>query len=105
MTEISKRAFNLLASALGLLILSPLLALIALLIRLTSPGPVLYRATRAGKGGREFTLYKFRSMVVGADRQGPGITAAADPRIISIGRILRRTRSRGSYGRYEPRVL
>lgn len=87
-----KRPFDLLASAAGLIILSPLFALIALLIRLTSPGPILYRATRIGQGGREFTLYKFRSMVVGADQRGPGITAAGDPRITPVGRILRRAK-------------
>ncbi len=87
-----KRAFDLFASALGLIILSPIFALIALLIRLTSPGPVFYRARRVGQGGREFTLYKFRSMVADADRRGPGITAAGDPRVTSIGRVLRRTK-------------
>lgn len=87
-----KRTFDLLASALGLIILSPIFALIALLIRLTSPGPVFYRARRVGQGGREFTLYKFRSMVADADRRGPGITAAGDPRVTSIGRVLRRTK-------------
>ena len=87
-----KRTFDLLASALGLIILSPIFALIALLIRLTSPGPVFYRARRVGQGGREFTLYKFRSMVADADRRGPGITTAGDPRVTSIGRVLRRTK-------------
>lgn len=87
-----KRAFDFSASALGLIILSPLLALIALLVRLTSRGPVFYRARRVGRGGREFTLYKFRSMVADADRQGPGITAAGDPRVTPVGRILRRTK-------------
>lgn len=87
-----KRLFDLLASGLGLLLLSPLFALIALLVRLTSPGPIFYRARRVGRGGREFTLYKFRSMVANADRQGPGITAAGDPRVTPIGRVLRRTK-------------
>lgn len=92
MFSVSKRIFDLLASALGLIILSPIFALIALLIRLTSPGPVFYRARRVGQGGREFTLYKFRSMVADADRRGPGITTAGDPRVTSIGRVLRRTK-------------
>lgn len=92
MFSVSKRIFDLLVSALGLIILSPIFALIALLIRLTSPGPVFYRARRVGQGGREFTLYKFRSMVADADRRGPGITAAGDPRVTSIGRVLRRTK-------------
>ncbi len=87
-----KRLFDLLASGLGLLVLSPLFALIALLVRLSSPGPIFYRARRVGRGGREFTLYKFRSMVANADRQGPGITAAGDPRVTPIGRVLRRTK-------------
>lgn len=87
-----KRLFDLLASAMGLVLLSPLFALIALLIRLTSPGPIFYRARRVGRGGREFTLYKFRSMVTDADRHGPGITAAGDPRVTPVGRVLRRTK-------------
>ena len=87
-----KRAFDITASAVGLTVLSPLLFLIALVIRLTSPGPVLFRATRIGRGGRTFTLYKFRSMVADADRHGPGITTSGDPRITPIGRLLRRTK-------------
>lgn len=87
-----KRLFDLFASGLGLLVLSPLFALIALLVRLSSPGPIFYRARRVGRGGREFTLYKFRSMVANADRQGPGITAAGDPRVTPIGHVLRRTK-------------
>lgn len=87
-----KRLFDLLASAMGLVLLSPLLALIAIAIRLTSPGPIFYRARRVGRGGREFTLYKFRSMVADADRHGPGITAAGDPRVTPVGRVLRRTK-------------
>ncbi|MEW6580001.1 MAG: sugar transferase, partial [Chloroflexota bacterium] len=87
-----KRPFDLLASAIGLVFLSPLFALIALLIRLSSPGPIFYRARRVGRCGREFTLYKFRSMVANADRQGPGITTAGDPRVTPIGRVLRRTK-------------
>lgn len=92
MFSVSKRIFDLLVSALGLIILSPIFALIALLIRLMSPGPVFYRARRVGQGGREFTLYKFRSMVADADRRGPGITAAGDPRVTPVGRVLRRTK-------------
>ena len=87
-----KHAFDLLASALGLIILSPLFILIAVAIRLTSPGPILHQARRVGQGGREFTLYKFRSMIVGADQRGPGITAAGDPRVTPVGGVLRRTK-------------
>ena len=87
-----KRPFDILASAIGLIILSPVLLGIALVVRLTSPGPALYRAQRVGRFGKEFTLYKFRSMVVGAERYGPGITAAGDIRITRVGRFLRRTK-------------
>lgn len=87
-----KRGFDILASGAGLIILSPLLLGIAIAVRAGSPGPALYRAQRVGRYGREFTLYKFRSMVAGADQQGPGITASGDSRITGAGRFLRRTK-------------
>ncbi|HVO71270.1 MAG TPA: sugar transferase [Aggregatilineaceae bacterium] len=87
-----KRAFDIAASALGLTVLSPLLLFIALVSRLTSTGPVFYKATRIGRCGRAFRLYKFRSMVADADQRGPGITTSGDPRITPIGRLLRRTK-------------
>ncbi|MFZ1405869.1 MAG: sugar transferase [Anaerolineae bacterium] len=80
------------AAAVGLMLLSPLFCWIALWIKLTSPGPVFYRAVRVGQDGRPFRLYKFRSMIVGTDRQGPGITATGDPRITRVGRFLRRAK-------------
>jgi len=87
-----KRTFDLLASGVGLIVLSPVLLGIALAVLLTSPGPALYRAQRVGQHGKEFTLYKFRSMVVNADQHGPGITAANDSRVTRVGRFLRRTK-------------
>ena len=87
-----KRSFDVVFSGATLVVLLPLLAIIALVVRLTSPGPALYRARRVGSNGQEFTLYKFRSMVADADRHGPGITAVGDTRITRIGRILRRTK-------------
>jgi len=75
----------------GLVFLSPLLFVIALLIRATSSGPVLYKATRIGKSGKPFILYKFRSMCVDADK-GPTITRKDDARVTSLGRLLRRTK-------------
>jgi lipopolysaccharide/colanic/teichoic acid biosynthesis glycosyltransferase len=87
-----KRTMDVVFSAVGLVLLSPFLLLIALVIKRTSPGPVLYRATRVGRYGEPFTLYKFRSMVVDADQMGPGVTGAQDPRITPIGRFLRRTK-------------
>jgi lipopolysaccharide/colanic/teichoic acid biosynthesis glycosyltransferase len=75
-----------------LVALSPLLVIVAVLVKRSSPGPVLHRAQRVGRQGRLFTLYKFRSMVVNADRLGAGITACDDARITPIGRRLRRTK-------------
>lgn len=88
----AKRLFDISASLVGLLILAPVMAVAALAICLDSPGPALYRAVRVGQGGREFRLLKFRTMVSGADRKGPGITTAADPRVTRVGRVLRRAK-------------
>ncbi len=86
------RFIDLAASGLGIVLLSPLFILIAALIKLSAPGPVFYRANRTGKDGMSFRLYKFRSMAVGADKSGPGITTAEDSRITPIGRVLRKTK-------------
>ena len=87
-----KRWFDILFS-IGILVgLSPIFLVIALIIKVTSPGPVFYKATRSGQNGEPFKLYKFRSMVVDADKRGPGITTAGDARITRIGRILRKTK-------------
>jgi lipopolysaccharide/colanic/teichoic acid biosynthesis glycosyltransferase len=88
----AKRALDLLISILGLLVLSPLLLLLALWIKLDSPGPVLYRGKRVGREGQPFLMYKFRTMVAGAERRGPAVTYRDDPRITSAGRFLRRTK-------------
>ncbi|MGY1825724.1 MULTISPECIES: sugar transferase [unclassified Blastococcus] len=88
-------------AALALLVLSPLLLVIGLAVRCTSPGPVLYRQERVGLAGRTFTMLKFRSMVVDADQQlerlraenisdGPLFKLRADPRVTPVGRLLRR---------------
>lgn len=87
-----KRLFDVMVSGIGLLVLSPLLLAIGLAVRLTSPGPALYKAKRVGRDGELFTLYKFRSMVADADKQGPGVTTAGDSRVTPVGRILRRTK-------------
>ena len=84
------RTIDLLVSALGLIALSPLLTITALLIKLTSPGPILYRAERVGKDGKLFRLYKFRSMAADADKAGPKITAQGDRRVTPLGRWLRK---------------
>ena len=96
-----KRVMDVVGAGFASLIFSPLLAVIALLIKVDSPGPVLYCAQRAGRKGRLFRCYKFRTMVSNADalkdrlrehneRSGPIFKIAADPRITRLGRFLRR---------------
>lgn len=85
-----KRSFDFVAAFGGLVCLAPLFLVIALVIKLSSPGPVFYRGKRVGRYGKPFAIYKFRTMVVDADKQGPGITAAEDNRVTSVGKVLRR---------------
>lgn len=87
-----KRAVDLILGGGALVLGAPLILTLALAVRLTSPGPALHRATRVGRGGRPFTLYKFRSMRIGAAAAGPGITASGDPRITRVGALLRATK-------------
>ncbi|HZC31029.1 MAG TPA: sugar transferase [Gaiellaceae bacterium] len=85
------RVVDVVVGAAALVVASPLLALGMLAIKLTSPGPVLFRQTRVGKDGRDFELLKLRTMTVGAEHEGAGYAVAAgDPRITSVGRVLRR---------------
>ncbi|MFG6486778.1 sugar transferase [Roseateles sp. BYS78W] len=81
-----KRLFDVLCSALGLLLLAPALLLIALWIKLDSKGPALFRQTRVGRYGVPFTIHKFRTMRV---EPGAAITVGVDPRITRAGRVLR----------------
>lgn len=85
-----KRALDILSSAIGLVVLSPLLASIACCIKLTSTGPVFYCQIRIGQDGRQFQVVKFRSMVVDAAKRGLGITVSGDSRVTPVGRFLRR---------------
>lgn len=85
----AKRAFDLVASAVGLLLLWPLMALIAVAVRLDSPGPAIFRQVRVGRGGREFELLKFRSMAANRAAGGPLVTASGDARITRVGSWLR----------------
>jgi len=87
-----RRLIDVAVSSAGLLLLAPVLLVIGGLVKLDSRGPMLYAPRRIGKDGRVFRLYKFRSMVATADREGPGITAAGDRRITAVGRFLRRTK-------------
>lgn len=84
------RGFEVVLCAVGLTVLGPLLVAIALAIKVTSPGPVLFRQRRIGRGGEPFTLHKFRSMRI--DTPGSRVTAAGDRRITPVGRVLRRTK-------------
>ena len=88
-----KRAFDIIASALGLVVLSPLLAIIALQVKISSKGPVLYSQERIGLYGLPFRIYKFRTMIDRAEADGvPQVTSDNDPRITRVGRWLRRYR-------------
>jgi len=87
---VGKRLFDVSVSLLALALLSPLLLVIALLIKLDSPGPVFFRQQRLGLGARPFGIYKFRTMRAGAPSQGPRITVKGDPRVTRLGRVLRR---------------
>jgi len=81
-----KRLVDILLSSMALIVLSPLFAVVAILIKLDSPGPVFYRGVRIGRYGRPFRIYKFRTMVANAERIGGPSTAADDPRLTKIGR-------------------
>ncbi|MFW6132322.1 MAG: undecaprenyl-phosphate glucose phosphotransferase [Planctomycetota bacterium] len=88
---VAKRVFDVVVSLTALIVLSPLMALLALGVKLTGPGPVFYRQSRAGLGEEPFSIYKFRSMVAGAEQAGPEWGAGLDdPRITPLGRILRK---------------
>jgi lipopolysaccharide/colanic/teichoic acid biosynthesis glycosyltransferase len=85
-----KRAFDIVASGLGLLFLSPLFLILAVWIKLDSKGPVFYRQIRVGLNNRDFQLFKFRSMRVGADKQGLITVGGRDPRITRSGYFIRK---------------
>jgi lipopolysaccharide/colanic/teichoic acid biosynthesis glycosyltransferase len=87
-----KRLIDVVLTTALLLLSAPLQILLALAVRLDSPGPAWYCAIRVGRDGHPFTLYKFRTMIVRPRDQGPAITHAADPRITRLGAFLRRTR-------------
>ena len=85
-----KRIFDIVASLAGLILFSPLLIAIAVWVKLDSPGPVFYRGQRAGRGNTPFGIFKFRSMVMNADRIGGSSTSGEDPRVTKSGRFIRR---------------
>jgi exopolysaccharide biosynthesis polyprenyl glycosylphosphotransferase len=99
-SAVLKRSFDVLGAAVGLILVSPLLVLLEVLVRFDSRGPAIYRQTRVGRDGRQFTMFKFRTMVDGADALKPALRAlneadglfklADDPRVTRVGRLLRR---------------
>ena len=87
-----KRFLDFTIALMGLIILSPVFLIVALIIKLTSPGPVIFKQKRIGKDGKVFEIYKFRSMVVGAESQGSGVySGKGDARVTKIGKIIRAT--------------
>jgi len=84
-----KRTFDIVAASAGLVVLFPIFALVALLVRLDSPGPVIFKQRRIGRGFRPFMMYKFRTMVPEAPARGRPLTVGDDPRITRVGRLLR----------------
>lgn len=89
---IMKRLFDIFFSTILLVIFSPFFIIISLFICLHDRGPVLYKARRVGRHGKEFRMFKFRTMIVNADKIGTSSTKRSDPRITCIGRFLRKTK-------------
>jgi len=87
-----KRVFDFIAAILGLVLLLPILLIISLWIKLSSTGPLFYSQKRVGRDFKEFDIYKFRSMVVNADKIGPSVTSGNDSRITKVGRFIRKTK-------------
>jgi lipopolysaccharide/colanic/teichoic acid biosynthesis glycosyltransferase len=87
-----KRSFDLIFSTVGLVALSPAFVILAAAIRLEDGGPAFYRQTRVGHRGKNFRLWKFRTMTTDADRKGLLLTVGADSRITRVGKLLRRSK-------------
>lgn len=87
-----KGIFDFIVSLLGAIIISPILLIIAILIKLDSKGPILFKQARVGKNGKEFKILKFRTMKVESEKKGIQLTVGKDPRITKVGHILRKTK-------------
>lgn len=87
-----KRAFDVVAASILLVVLAPVMFVVAVLIKLDSPGPVFFRQTRITQYGKEFQIYKFRTMVTGADTRGSSLTVKDDERITKVGEFIRKYR-------------
>ncbi len=86
----AKRIFDLIFAVPGLIVLLPFFIIVAVWVKMDSPGPVFYRQERVGRSGKLFRIYKFRTMVVDADKIGGAITVGEDPRITRLGAVLRK---------------
>ena len=86
----AKRIFDIVVSAIALLLLSPVFLFLVLVIRIESPGPAFYRGVRVGRHGRPFRIYKFRSMVRDAETKGASSTGTTDARLTRVGRLIRK---------------
>jgi lipopolysaccharide/colanic/teichoic acid biosynthesis glycosyltransferase len=87
-----KRVFDIIVASLALIAISPLLLFTALRVRFSSNGPIIYSQERVGKNGKLFRIYKFRSMFIDAEKNGPALSSENDPRITPWGRIMRKWR-------------
>ncbi len=87
-----KRSFDIVSSAFGLVLLAPVFVVVALWIRFDSKGPVLFQQIRVGLNGEHFSIFKFRTMVVDAEKKGLQVTVGRDPRITASGHFLRRSK-------------
>lgn len=90
--KVTKRIFDIVASLMVIVLFSPLYLFTAIMVKLSSPGPVFYRQERIGKNGEPFNMLKFRSMYVDAESMGPQLSKDNDPRITPWGRFMRKTR-------------
>lgn len=87
-----KRAFDVVAASILLILLSPVMLVVAVWIKLDSPGPVFFRQTRITQYGKEFRIFKFRTMVNNADKMGSAVTIGNDARITNVGGVIRKYR-------------
>ncbi len=88
----AKRVLDIILSVIGIVVLSPLLIISSICIKLTSKGPVIFKQKRIGKDGKVFDIYKFRSMIVGAENMGTGVySKKGDNRITKVGKVIRAT--------------
>jgi lipopolysaccharide/colanic/teichoic acid biosynthesis glycosyltransferase len=91
-TRMLKRLFDIAGAVVGLVVLAPLFAAVAIAIKIRSPGPVMFRQERVGRGGRPFRIFKFRTMATDRASMGSALTFRDDKRVTSIGRFLRKTK-------------